>query len=162
MKSLLLTDDIYMMVDKQVHKICHRFQRQYGGEYDELVGDARLYYTEAVHAWDPDKGQKFSTWVQSRIWWRLLSKVRKRLTKLYGRQQADDYDMETVPERSSFDMDRFCGELSEDAATAARAAIHVDAPVHGKLHAVMEYLFDLGWSATRIAESFREIVEAIS
>ena len=83
-------------------------------------------------------------------------------------------DLFELEEQTRFDLDRFASELSDDARTVAKLVC--DPPTDIKLtahagyglnsptsikKALIEFLGDLGWTARRIGESFREIGEAL-
>ncbi|MDE2095764.1 MAG: hypothetical protein KGL39_00785 [Patescibacteria group bacterium] len=140
--------------------------------FEDIYEEAKVLFVKAWKSYRNDKyghnnfgPAKLITWVRNRIWWGLLdihrSKTSKNQRKIHEPLSPDIPDH--VP---SFDLDRFCFELSDDAALVVRLCVEESpdssrwAPTKRR-HWVIRHLIDLGWCSERILACFKEIREAL-
>ena len=158
-----------------LYDICHKFRRRYGGNFDDLMSEANLHFMAAYETYDPTKGSKFTTWARFRIWICMLETVRSKMrrAKNPNRPQQEYRDLNTLAAQAKFDIESFVSDLSEDASRVV--GLVMDSPQdilysirslggHSPSNikkALLEYLKDLGWSVSRIKESFLEIKQAL-
>lgn len=152
-----------------------KFRDAYGGDLDELIGEAELIFVQRYRRREPGKGT-FENWIRYKIWNGLLDEARK-IAKRRVRAPMELADLDAVAAREPappWALAEFLGALGEDAAYVAGLAL--DPPIdvrlsaaqrHGEQNprsirlAVAEFLKDMGWAAGRIAESFNEIREVL-
>ena len=153
----------YESVKPLIFKVVKEFQRRHGGEWDELLGEANLLFMKSLEGYDWRKG-KFSKRIAYKVWWGLFSQRSQQMTR-EGRMGERDTSLplEDVPCEDSFDLVMLTEEVSDDAALLIELALQEDGKgtpdrKRGRLAAI---LIDLGWTATRILESFQEIREAL-
>lgn len=177
----------YEDVHPLILKVCHTFRRRYGGDWDELVGEANEYFMRAYRRFNRHKG-RFSKRVAYCVWVCLLDKHRVRrsretkLPRVRPFKRRDDggwereYDVITnAAQPIRFNLTQLLGEVSHDAAHAIKLAVDPPPKVvrrvsqidklkrpKARRSALVEYLTDLGWSMARVLESFKEIAEALS
>lgn len=147
----------------------------YTGDVDELRSYAHELFMEAVHdnRFDPSKS-KFGTFVRNKIWFGLKERQRREI----GRNnliRRSGLDVATVADadQKTFTLDDL--DLSEDAKTVIRLVL--EEPIDFRMAlgkkrtetaspatyraAAKEVLQDLGWTISRITETFNEIREAL-
>lgn len=180
-------EDVRLLIFDTVHK----FHRSYGGDFEELVGDAHLIFMEVYNNFDPGRGTKFSTWLRLKIWYGLLEKARaqaKRRKGLHDRavDQTDKrmssinltdiscIDLTNIPavNQPTFSLLDFISEreISKDAVIVVNLVLNPP-PGLGKIFeksgwkrvrgCLREYLRGLGWTVARISESFSEIRQVL-
>ena len=162
MKEHLLQDHVYHLMKKLIYKTVHLFQRKHGGDFEELLSEAHYHYSRAINNYDPNGSYKLSSHIYLYVWNGLLDTWRTQANRQRSLPRSYDYDLESFVECERFDMDKFCIDLSPDAEIMVRQIPLIDGSPRNKAWAVAEYFLDMGWSATRIAESFQEILEALS
>lgn len=154
---------------KQVYNIVHKFRARHPLPLEDLISQAKLGFVEACHTHNPAKS-KLSTWVHWGVWYSLQN---------YTNDEAKWYNVkrELVGDHKdkdpTFDPVKFCSNLSKDASTIIRLVLEpppditVEArelhhrPERAMRGAVIEFLRDIGWALSRIAESFSEIKQAL-
>lgn len=170
-------DYIYPHVKKMIHKLCYKAQRRFGGELEDWEGQAGLHFAMAHQSYRSDKGAKYTSWVQTKVWCGLLEAARKRTIRWRHEQHRVDLDLDAMAaqrEQEQFDLYKLLREVSDD----AREAIHLamELPKKGKIlkgkrgrkestsnkrTILIESLFEKGWSAARIIKVFQEIRRSI-
>ena len=162
MSTATVLGEIYTKKEKLLHHIVHRLQQRYGGDYGELLSEAHYHFVTACLSWEPELGP-----IHKRIWYiverRLKSARLAELEKHCRDVHLGETAWEQVEDCSrSFDPEQFCSDLSADAREVARLAIsNGNGQTKTARSTIANYLFDLGWSAKRIVESFGEIREAL-
>jgi len=111
--------ETYADVQLLIHKTCHDFQKQYGGDYQDLFSYAQEIFIAAYDRYTEGKGMKFTTWVRQLIWWKLKDEVRVRQQHLVllPREDVGVLEAATAPIQVEFDLEDFCAvrELSKGA-----------------------------------------------
>lgn len=162
------SDVAYASVEGVVMEEAAKFVRLYKLDFDETLSDARLAFMAAYHSYRPardvpDKGKyHFGGWVQSKVRWALVSSLQARI-KRYGQAWDSSETLDSHPEVNAFDRDRLMEKVSDDARTviAASSGPLQMVPPTGRKSALVRFLVEMGWCAGRIAESLKEIKEAI-
>jgi hypothetical protein len=161
----------YLDLEQYLAKIVGSFTRKHGGEYDEWMSLARELFVDAFYYHDPAKGS-FEKTVGTFVWGRMLNYWQRQKDRARKRDKGYllDNHPATIPE---FNVGEFLEDLSGDARDVVNLVLE-DAPdlrvamAWRKVknptqvrYALKEVLRDLGWTASRIAESFTEIREAL-
>lgn len=171
--------ETYLDVEKLLHNVVWKFQRRYGGCHEELMAEANYCFMERYRNADPVYGAKWTTWLTRKLWYALLDYMNRKMRYCAkfpkGSQKDNEYSLQHLKSRESFDKDGFLDELSEDARLVATLALEPPPDVlinsqegykteNGcKIEmALIEFLRDLGWATKRIFESFEEIRKALS
>jgi hypothetical protein len=146
-----------------VYDTVWKFMRQYGvrsDNADDLLAEGRLAYMTAYRGWNPDK-MKLSSWVREQVWYRLLEGNRSRWIT---RHEPTELKTDDLLSRRAFDLERWLEEISPDARLVAEKALELEQAKTNRCRRSMliEWLSELGWAGRRIAESFREIAEALA
>lgn len=148
-----------------------KVHRKYGGDFEEWMAKANLFYMRALQKFDPNKDAKFATWVVFRVWKNMLDEIRK-LAKESERMRMVGMPKDVADRHQEpFDVDEFCRELTQDARLAVRYALNPpldvlldlarkDSPARRR-RAFKDFFKDLGWSLKRIKETFTEIGRAL-
>ncbi len=71
-------DQIYAQHEKMLWSMVHRFRQSYGGDVDDLMGEARLCFVRTYAKWDPSIG-RLSTYLYRCVWGSLMDFRRKEL-----------------------------------------------------------------------------------
>lgn len=166
--------ETYLDVEKLIYDTIHRFIEQYGGDFDEFLSIARESYMLAFNSYDPERAG-FVTYVRCFIWGRLQKTWRVERRRAQILNLNHEYDFSHHPERSEnkFDVSEFVEKLSEDGKTVVNLVF--DSPIDIALSimerggdtpnnvrlAIREFLKDVGWSAGRVSNTFREIRKAL-
>ena len=177
MTSTLAISDTYDDVERLILSTCHRFQRRFGGDFDDLASEANFAFLRAYETFDESKGFEFSTYLVTVIWNRLtdLSYYEDRRKGIRGmsidceNEEGNRYSG-LIEDKSvaKFAREEFYEHLSADAQMVARLTLDSPKEIADIAMAkgnedrnwrstIRNYLYDLGWSAGRIAESFNEI-----
>lgn len=163
-----------------VRSFCRRRQL----DPDEALGLAHEAFMEAY--WDKrfdSERASFTTWVASRVYYKLLEAWDRQRSRHSVAQRAEGAkavhrvfpDLDSLPRaHCSWHLIDFLDELSDDAQTVVRITLEAPGDVRLCLiekgncfprtirAALREFLRDCGWTASRIAESFAEIRQALS
>jgi len=153
--------------------LIQRFQKVYGGDFDEYYSQSNTIFMRAFLTYQPKNGD-FTTWFNFLLW-KLLLEERRRFARRRAQIEenlTDDMDQRGVVP-SSFHLFEFVEELTTDARCIVEALF--DPPMDLKMayaqrntgspanhrSAIREFFTDLGWSGRRITESFAEIGRAL-
>ncbi len=164
-------DAVKNLIFDQVHK----FRRKYGGDVDELVGEANIAFVRG-HRSILEKGAKDGYAVEIRrwVWWDLFDAMRVRLERqrrVKFTSTDDTGDVYAVPTGGTWNREDFVCGLSEDGRYAVALALNPPAAIEKVAQekggtprnyksTVRQYLKDTGWSTDRINAAFEEIVTA--
>jgi hypothetical protein len=172
LRRVALTEN-YTDVERLIHHTVHSFVKRFGGDYDELRSDANTLFMEADESYTEDKGS-YSNHIRYRVWMGLLEDMRKRIARQNRLpRKGVDLRLYVAPfARPQFDQAEVEKRLSEDARAVLRLVL--DSPIdveasltqHGNIRtggswrrALREFLRDVGWSMSRVTESFNELKE---
>ena len=158
----------YRDVEKLIYNVIHLFQRRFGGDFYELLSEANMAYLLALQSYRKDGGASFSTWTQTKVWYRLMDWLRGKMRQ--RRTEALDEDM--FERKSEFSFEDFVAGLSPDARLVMRLTINTPTEIlcvavemggepRNFKEATREFLRELGWANSRILESFEEIRKAL-
>lgn len=183
METAVPVAETYNDVEKLIYHICYLFQRRNGGDFEELVSEANLTYMKVYESWEPDKGSKFSTYLATCIYRRLLDVAsyewRRNCIRTGVTSESSDAHHSTcfaVP-IDGIDLKDDYQEFNEDSlfegfSSDARLVINLvlDAPkdlldtvrskggeIRNWRSTIKEFLSDMGWTAKQITESFNEV-----
>ena len=158
-------------VEKLIYRICWKAVYKFGGEWEDYLSAANEAFADAYASYDPNRGASFPTW----LWWKIkgaISKERSQ-TSIQARTVAggEDIDLDVLPGRQQFDLDRFRFGLSSDARAVVKMVVESPHEIWDLLHhrdigsccrgGLIRRLQGIGWSVARVAESFEEIREAL-
>lgn len=165
-------EETYASVQKLIYKVAGDFHRRFGGDFDDLVGEANVAFMKVYEAFDPSRGA-FTTLLQHSIVNRLYDvaamKRRRpavRLEAVAAESGIPVADWVAAPAETWDEL--AYQELSEDARTVLKIVVGAPAELralakakggHAKnwRHALKGYLADMGWTANQVAKSFEEI-----
>jgi hypothetical protein len=138
---------------------------------DDLMSHSSEIFMRAHNTWDASKG-KFKNWFKfllHKIW---LERARRDAMR-HARLPRKSIELERQSKFNRFDFEQFMEELSSDARFVVELATE-DLERFNKANkkstmrvsagiktAVKSTLSELGWSACRISESFKEIAETL-
>ncbi len=168
--------DTYEDTKGIVYDIVFKFWRKYGGELEELQSIGNEAFMDAYKAFDPSRGNSFSTLLHFVVKHRLMDNFwtgrRRRMSSLDnvgadGKTFASQVrDHRTV---KPFNLSDFASEMSNDAQTVLQLIVESPQEIadlvveRGNMprnwrSTVRQYLRkQLKWTADRVAESFDEI-----
>lgn len=72
-----IANSTYEDLQRLVFNVTHGFVRQYNIPFSDLISEANMAYVDAVADYDRTRGAQISSWVHTRVWFRLMSHVRK-------------------------------------------------------------------------------------
>lgn len=67
--------DRYEEVARLLYHLCHKFQRSYGGEFDDWLSEAHEAFVLAAQSYRTEKGA-FASWISFKVQKALLSRLR--------------------------------------------------------------------------------------
>lgn len=169
-----LQEACWRKVHRMVWQLVHKHHKVHGGDLDELMGEAQLYFANAVVTWDPTKGA-LTTWVHWQVRGLLLNHQRaerRRLGKCSYNSEALNWE---ATKESCFDVRSFLREISNDAAIVATLALESPKEVlalltEGRLDKdtvrtcrgwLVGFLIGLGWGTGRVLAAFREVRDTL-
>jgi hypothetical protein len=165
-------DTAYEDVEHLVTRTVADFIRRYGGDYNELRGEAHAMFMLAYNRFEPDRFQaSFSTYVRWVVWKGLLE-LQRRTMRHKGKVSFTDADLDLHHASRDFNLLEFLDDLSDDAATLVRLVLDTPrglaciieregATPQVYKSVLKEYLSGLGWTGKRVTESFKEIRKAL-
>lgn len=165
-------------VQNTLYDLTHKFIRKYGGDFEEVHQEAQYQFMQA-YIRQKDSKAKLNTWVTFRVWYCLVTIVRRQ-ARNNARCRRTDMELGTVPARKGFSRSELTQGLSDDAEFVVGIALspppdlvlnfdclnkqierdwhNYDRPVRSRLEAIREYLhLDLGWEEEHIESCFDEI-----
>jgi hypothetical protein len=171
---------VWHQLENLVYHTVRAFQRRYGGDFEDLFGEAQLAFMKAYTSFDPNPqhgngNYHIGGWVKFVIWNRLKDalaiKIRHddRLKRVgLPNQGAEEFFNEanfgSLEDTPGFSLDKLLGEVSAEAADVIRYALSAPQPSqpYQKQLALVRLLQELGWAGQQILKSFQEIREALS
>lgn len=167
--------ETFLDVEHVIHEVIRRHRIKYGGDLDDLASDANALFLLAYESYDEARGS-FDQWVRYFVGKQLLTQRVKEVMRNNRLSRVTDYDLNQYEEGGS-SLAELLDELSEDAQTVVQLTLDPNADIrlsllqrgartkptpHRLWTSVVEFLKDCDWSPERIAESFREIRDALS
>jgi hypothetical protein len=181
-------EQTYLDVELLIKTTVHKFQRQYGGDFDDMMGEANLVYMKAYMTYNSSKAV-FSTWLCNCIWNKLLNnmimKYREKNTTKGRRVKvlSYNYGYEESPEKFIFEsitdtppnMTDILDMLQDDAKYIADLVLNPEkaSTVYSMycsefscrkslLDGITKHLKqDLNWSRKRILEAYTSLKKII-
>ena len=174
-------EQTYLDVEKLIKHIVWKFQRKYGGDFEELLGEANLLFILAYNDYDKEKA-KFSTWLTFYITTRLQNKLLKETKHPMSQNRlwvlsADKWTKDTrtcpPPEDIVDLMDLFWGDtryivdlVSSPEKISSLWNTYCSKPRRGRGFSTFSFLKwhlkqDLNWPAKRITGAFNLIKNII-
>lgn len=157
---------VYQATEPHLYKIVGQHQRQYGGDREELLSQARYHFVLACHSWRPGGyWRTLQGWIGYYVSRELREAIRTqaRRSRLLPQKRMH---LEEVPMRQSFALHAFMAELSEDAQAIVELVVGPHFPSkpsdEQKRNYLIRFLGEMHWTAERIFESFQEIKEVLS
>ena len=168
--------ETYKDMEKLILKVTWRFQTRYGGEIDDLIGQANLLFIYAFDEYDETKKTKLSTWLWHYINIGLWNYVKTENHK-NNHISIDDEEVNINPQTSdSFSVIELLDELERDTLLIIRlfletpneliASVLDDGKQMNHIQGFMRRrlrnrLKQMGWTLRRISEAFEKIKEAV-
>lgn len=163
----------YAAVRRLIHHQAHRFCKQYGGDLEDVIGDAHLLFMRghANHTRAEAGNYTYATRIRLCVWYGLFDAMRKQVQRRskVSFTPINDEALRVVAPRE-FSMCVFESGVSGDAAFAARLAIHPTPELKRMFAArggeprnmrscIREHLLARGWPQERIRAAFEELAE---
>lgn len=174
-------DESYAAVEEKVKRLIEAFCRKFYIDRDLVESAAHLAYARAYLTYNHHKGE-WEDWVTGKVWRAMITELRKWIAEKERRRNeikdphALDQCFKDEPE---FDLEGWLEKLSPDAQFVANIAF--DVPIDVKVNltpkiredgdprsfgknmksAIIEFLFDLGWTSGKITQTLREIRRAL-
>ena len=177
MKGNLRKDTLtetYIDIEGYILAATWKFWNLYGGDIEDLKGQASLIFIRAFDNYNPDKGAKLESWVTFKILKGLIDYMKKG-NGYKPHIQIDDVFVGTYPaSNENFSVMELLDEMKQDAHIVLRLFFeipndimvnilnkkkrtdHTQAAVRNHLQ---NRLRQLGWSMKRIRKTFEEIKE---
>ncbi len=174
--TLDATTETYFDVQNLIFDTVWKFQRQNGGDFDEMVAEANLIYMKCFISHNPNESQ-FSTWLRFTLWKglinfrRFIREENKYMTIQYI-EEIENFHLYPAPSYIPFwDL---VSELSDDTKTIVSLILEPPeimqsaalrkgtAPCNIKTALRIYLSYILGWSASQIKDSFKEITAVLN
>jgi len=174
--TLDATTETYFDIQNLIFDTVWKFQRQNGGDFDEMVAEANLIYMKAFLSHNPNKSQ-FSTWLRFALWkglidFRRFIREENRYINIKHFEEIENFHL--YPASTYIPFWDLISELSDDAKTIVdlileppeimqSAALRKgNAPCNIKTALRTHLSYVLGWSANQIKNSFQEIAAVLN
>jgi len=171
-------DEAYKLVKNLIFHQVHKFRNQYGGEFDELVGEANEAFVRGHQQFcrgtsptgrviEADYGTEIRRWV----WYTLFDKMRTRVRRQNHTPMEAICDRDFAAPATTHNTE-WAEELSDDARYAVELVLHPPEAIEATAEAkggeprnyrstVRQYLRTQGWAVARVNEAFSEIKGAL-
>lgn len=170
----MMTAEIgYTAVRRLVHHQAHKFQRRFGGDLDDVIGDAHVLFLRGHAVAHKRPTYAYATHIRLWVWYGLFDAMRKAAQRKakasFTPLERDGQVMRMIAPRE-FSMGAFECDHTADAAYAARLALYPPADLAEAFKAkggeprnmrscIRAYLREHGWSPERIGAAFGELAE---
>jgi len=178
--------DTYLDVERLIYYVCNKFKKRYGGDIEEMIGEANIIYMKVYKIWKPTGGMSFTSLLCTCVYRKLtdIHRMSIRKSKIWGtsldglpfygkKTSRTEYenirsinDMGVMEDKSlsPFDIEEF----TNDAKTIIQLILDEPEEIKTKVEqkgnqyrnwrsVVRTYLKEIDWTARRISESFEEI-----
>lgn len=170
--SMNAMEQTYLDVEKLIKKVVWDFKKRYGGDFQELLGDAELTFVMAYKNWKKD-GEKFTTYLCKSIKNNLLKKYQEQRNSIEAHPLMDIEAAAKDYHKGMCDfLDSFTGDTLYIAQTVTdpdkftaiyKAYKHISSYQLKDRYCIIQHLNkDLKWSQTRIKSAFNEIKKIIA
>lgn len=155
----------------------HKFRRRFGGDLDDLIGEAHVAFVQGHAAYYGGRANSphYDTEIRRWVWYELFDAMRTRVDRKRRVKFTSTTDNEDsfVAVQGTFDTDAFMRRFGDDAQVVVRTALQpppeVATVVAGKggtprnfRSTLRTYLKEeVGWPTDRINEAFAEVMEAL-
>lgn len=164
-------EQTYDDVKQMIFQLAHLHQKHWGGEKDDIIGEANLAFVKAYKTFDPNKGVLFVTYLHKVITNSLRTYERRRRVQL----NIIEKGKERSHRRDGFDLRGLLEGLSEDAQLLVKVLclpppeVRLQAKGRGfglESHrsmfcAAKDFLRSLGWGRKRLARVCGEVKAAL-
>ncbi len=174
--TLDATTETYRDIRNLIFDTVWKFQKQYGGDFDEMVAEANLIYMKCFISHNPNKS-RFSTWLRFHLWKGLIDFKRfireeNKYVRIERFEEIENFHLYPAP--SYIPLWDLVSELSNDAKTIVSLILEPPgimqsaalrkgtAPCNIKRALQIHLSYILGWSANQIKDSFQEITTVLN
>ena len=145
-----------------IRKIAWSFHRTTGHDWDDLFQEAALAYLEALHRYDPTKGNNLSTFM-----WSHISKSLTNYLRLYEKRTGHIYSIEEHPIDPIGTYTPLFEKMTDEAEQIATIILNSPEqfdilPPRFSILFLMYKLRCLGWSWDEIWKGIRDLKSAFS
>lgn len=172
----------YNLVKNLIFSQVHKFVNRYGGDFDDLVGDANMafmkghaQFTAGVTSTGLPIEGTYAAEIRRWVWFELFDAMRIRLSRQHAAPMVEIAEGEDFADTrpAEFSLEDFTDGMSEDACLVAGLAINPPPAVEVAANekggnprnirsTIREYLRnECGWGAERIGAAFDEIRKAL-
>ena len=171
-----ILEETYKDMEKLILKVTWKFKTRYGGEIDDLIGQANLLFIYGFDEYDETKKAKLSTWLWHYINTGLWNYIKTENHK-NNHISIDDEEVNINPQTSdSFSVIELLDELEQDTLLIIRlfletpneliASVIDDGKQMNHMRGFMRRrlrnrLKQMGWTISRIKKAFEKIKEAV-
>jgi len=157
----------YESVERMIHKLCWRFVKCFGLDFDDCLETAMFAYVKAAKSYDETKGKYTThiwTYVQNSL--RSFSRNESRRKKHYKPWRGDVKE-HTKPKS----LGTLVSGLSDDAQSVVELITDASTDLiesfryrsrYVRLRVLREFLWNRNWSMPQVTEVFGELEEAFS
>lgn len=155
-----------------IFKVCHKMSDRYFISFEDALGEAHAIFLNAYANYDPDRGAKFSSWLQSRLQWDLTTWMQNEYIERFN-DDLEQAQQVHAPAQQFFAEDLTFG-MSDTAKLIIRIVLNTPKELMRILkweraegrndikRCLREYMAHLGWSPGEVNEGFREIRKALN
>lgn len=171
LRKEILTET-YKDVQRLIFATVWKFWNIYGGDIDDLIGQAHLIFIDTVDNYDSSRGTKFTSHIAARIKARLFDYMRKGNGYKPHAQIDDEFAGLYLAPNENFSVIELLDEMGQDAHIVLQLFLemprdfmvnilnksgrmdHVQSAVRNRLR---NRLRQMGWNVRRIKKAFEEI-----
>lgn len=177
-ESVLTIDDAYLSVKGMIYSLAKRFNNQYGGEFDDIIGEANLIFVTAYKKFDASRGA-LTTWIYCKVWHGLVGKARryakeaKKATEYAEVKRVDENLRQQGCVRPNTFLLEFMDSVSKEAREiitlaldmpddVVQLAIQYGGQPRNARDAIKRHFYEeAGWTWRQVRASFNEIKEVL-
>lgn len=169
-------EEAYLDYQKLIFDVVHKFIARYGGDFEELLGEANLIFILAFNSYNY-KAAKFSTWLYSSLWHGLQDYKRKEYRTTHFKNHSNkvsfEFEEDNHPVTTSNEIIDLFDEFSNDAKEVIHLIFNAPPSISNKAlrkskpritkGVVKNYIHQrFGWKHDNINKVFQEIQEVLN
>lgn len=151
-------EEAYIICDHLIKASVAGFVKKHHCDYEDALSDANFAMIAAYNGHNPEKGS-FGARVCHEVWCGMMDGLRLK-AKHYERYPTKNVKLENLEKKQKNNIHNFVIDLSEDAKSVVDLLFDLDSnykPSKSRKKLLYDALVEIGWTASRIVESFKEI-----
>lgn len=155
-----------------IYKICHQMAGRYYIPFEDVLGQGNLIFCKCWQSYNPDKGAKFTTWLQNKLVWGLTDWLQKEYRQNLHVELNEELIGACCPVNET--LHDLTAGLSDEAKIVVRTVLRSPRELRvmarmcgtegkqGIREVLKDYLSGLGWAGEDVSRAFAELRDAFT